>query len=137
MIVDDRGAVEIMSRLAVFAEMLLENTEATSITRDGADPYDCFECTIYSRNYCYERRSAGGLIRLFAEPIDTHDDEQILVCELSTTDPHALSTLRTCLSAIEMVASLHGSKYTAGLHALQRLIDRALGTMHVVVPRRL
>jgi hypothetical protein len=109
---DGHASVVIMSKLCAFAEVLWsDDVETTAIERDLDDHL--------------ELRSAGGHVRLSAAALDSLT-ESTLLTEVSAIDPHATSTLRTCLAATEMIAEMKTNKNTAGMTLLRHMIDAAL-----------
>ena len=80
-------AIELMSRVAAFAEAVLgAGTETTAITRDGDAPFGCFTCEIFARHYHFELRSAGPSVQLLAQSLDDHGDQQVLLTEVLSSD---------------------------------------------------
>lgn len=130
-------AIELMSRVAAFAEAVLgSNVETTSITRSGEAPFGNFECSIWGRFYQFELRSAGPSVQLYAAALDSQSVEQQLLCEVLSRDQNALATLRTVVAALEALGEMKGRKDSAGLMTLRKAIDEALARSHVQPRRR-
>jgi len=116
-----------MAKLATFAEVLWSDVESTQITRGGDDHFDNYGCEIFTKHHCFELRSAGGHVRLFAASLDSLT-ESTMLAEVAAIDPNALSTLRTVLAATESIAEMKDAKNTGGMTMLRHMIDDVLAT---------
>jgi hypothetical protein len=129
---DGYFSAALLARIATFAEVIFPGAESTPVVRGSDDQFDHFTCSIFTHRFQYELVSAGGIVQLCAQSLDSAAPESTLIVEVEAADEHALDTLRTCLCAIEMVAALRKQKDVGGLHVLQRLIAEALGVPVVV-----
>jgi hypothetical protein len=125
--VDEHSSVVLMAKLATFAEVLWSDVESTQITRGGDDHFDNYGCEIFTKHHCFELRSAGGHVRLFAASLDSLT-ESTMLAEVAAIDPNALSTLRTVLAATESIAEMKDAKNTGGMTMLRHMIDDVLAT---------
>ena len=124
---DEHSSVVLMAKLATFAEVLWSDVESTQITRGGDDHFDNYGCEIFTKHHCFELRSAGGHVRLFAASLDSLT-ESTMLAEVAAIDPNALSTLRTVLAATESIAEMKDAKNTGGMTMLRHMIDDVLAT---------
>jgi hypothetical protein len=130
-------SIELMSRLASFAEMVLDsNVETTRIERTGDAPFGCFESTIWTRFNQFVLRSAGPTVQLFYTPLDAPSEEQTLLTEVLSSDSNALAALRTIVFALEALGEMRARKDSAGLRVIQKVVDEALITARVQLRRR-
>jgi hypothetical protein len=120
---DGYGAVSIMARIAAFAEMLC-NAETTPVERNVDDAVDRFTCQIFAHRCQYELTSAGGIVSLHAQALDSTATEPTLIVEVGVTDERSMDTLRACVSALEMISVARDQKNVAGLRMLQHVLDR-------------
>jgi hypothetical protein len=123
--VDEHSSVVLMAKLATFAEVLWSDVESTQIPRGGDDHFDNYGCEIFTKHHCFELRSAGGHVRLFAASLDSLT-ESTMLAEVAAIDPNALSTLRTVLAATESIAEMKDAKNTGGMTMLRHMIDDVL-----------
>ena len=123
---DGYYSVQILARLATFAEMLYEGAESTPIERDPGAGFDCFRCEIFSRANHFVLTSGAGLVRLSVQALDSHEEEPLLLAEVESSDEHALETLRALVSAAEGLSAMKARQDHAGLRALRRMIDQSL-----------
>jgi len=80
-------SIELMSRVAAFAEAVLgSSVETTAITRSGEAPFGCFETEIFARFNHFTLKSAGKCVQLFVQSLDDHGEEQTLLTEVLSSD---------------------------------------------------
>jgi hypothetical protein len=89
---DGYGAISIMAKIQCFAETLF-SAESTVIERDADAAFDCWKCQVFTRWHAYELASAGPVIGLYAQPLDSAATEPTLITEVEVTDERILGRM--------------------------------------------
>jgi hypothetical protein len=123
---DGYYSVQIMARLATFAEMLSEGAESTQIERAGDASADAFTCEIFTRRNHFSLSSCGGLVRINVQSLDSHEETSELLVEVEASHERSIETLRAIVSSVEAISAMKARQDFAGLRALRRMIDQSL-----------
>jgi hypothetical protein len=124
--VDGYFSAALLARICAFAEMLSPGAESTPITRGGDAPFDAFSCEVFTQKNHFTLTSCGGLVRLFVQPLDSHEDHPVLLVETEAVSEHSADTLRTGVAVAELLVAMRERHDHGGLRTLRRLIDDAL-----------
>ena len=123
---DGYYSAALLARICAFAEALSPGAESTSITRDGTAPYDAFECEIFTARNHFTLTSCGGLVRLFVQTLDSHEECPVLLVEVEAVSEHSADTLRAGIACAELLVAMRERHDNGGLRTLRRMIDDAL-----------
>jgi hypothetical protein len=124
--VDGYYSAALLARISTFAEMLCPSAESTQITRDGTAPYDAFEVEIFTARNHFTLTSVAGLVRLYVESLDSHEECPVLLVEVEAAAEYSADTLRAAVACVELFSAMRAHDDRGGLRTLRRMIDDAL-----------
>ena len=70
--------------------------------------------------------SVAGLVRLYVQPLDSHEECPVLLVEVEAVSEHSADTLRAGVACVELLSAMRSHDDHGGLRTLRRMIDDAL-----------
>jgi hypothetical protein len=123
---DGYFSAALLARIATFAEVIFPGAESTPVVRGSDAPLDAFTCEIFTNRNHFTLTSCAGLVRLYVQPLDSHEECPVLLVEVEAVYEHSADTLRAGVAVVETLAAMRDRQDHGGLRTLRRLIDDAL-----------